>query len=269
MSYKHEIPESHLKLLKEFTPHATPQQLATLTEAAQRQGRSLPFWDGVVYGLALSLHPDSEVMLQVLEIELELPEVREIVTEYAASIWARLNVDDQEQFDASVDPQLVSTPAMLREWLAGLAHAVALDPQPLEALYQPTTTKIIGERVISTMLIVMSFIKPIEDLDGELSGWQEMQEIQQEVMGTLEMNQATPEEIAETLQLLLLDVDFFYGYSAAIQQFGLDSQLFGNNLKFEPIQREGRKIRPNEPCPCGSGKKHKKCCGTPGAAPLL
>ena len=23
----------------------------------------------------------------------------------------------------------------------------------------------------------------------------------------------------------------------------------------------GKKIRPNEPCPCGSGKKYKKCCG--------
>ena len=23
------------------------------------------------------------------------------------------------------------------------------------------------------------------------------------------------------------------------------------------------KIKPNDPCPCGSGKKFKKCCGTP------
>ncbi len=27
------------------------------------------------------------------------------------------------------------------------------------------------------------------------------------------------------------------------------------------IQREGRKVGRNEPCPCGSGKKYKKCCG--------
>lgn len=27
----------------------------------------------------------------------------------------------------------------------------------------------------------------------------------------------------------------------------------------------GNKIGPNEPCPCGSGKKHKKCCGAVGA----
>jgi preprotein translocase subunit SecA len=28
-----------------------------------------------------------------------------------------------------------------------------------------------------------------------------------------------------------------------------------------PVRREGRKIGRNEPCPCGSGKKYKHCCG--------
>ncbi|MBI4422535.1 MAG: YchJ family protein [Elusimicrobia bacterium] len=28
-----------------------------------------------------------------------------------------------------------------------------------------------------------------------------------------------------------------------------------------PVMREAPKIGRNEPCPCGSGKKHKKCCG--------
>lgn len=27
-----------------------------------------------------------------------------------------------------------------------------------------------------------------------------------------------------------------------------------------PVRREGPKVGPNEPCPCGSGKKYKKCC---------
>ncbi|CAN5924715.1 hypothetical protein BH11MYX4_BH11MYX4_41650 [soil metagenome] len=28
----------------------------------------------------------------------------------------------------------------------------------------------------------------------------------------------------------------------------------------EPVRREGAKVGANDPCPCGSGKKHKKCC---------
>ncbi len=31
--------------------------------------------------------------------------------------------------------------------------------------------------------------------------------------------------------------------------------------KGQTVRRAGPKIRPNEPCPCGSGKKYKKCCG--------
>jgi preprotein translocase subunit SecA len=29
----------------------------------------------------------------------------------------------------------------------------------------------------------------------------------------------------------------------------------------KPVKREGEKIGRNSPCPCGSGKKYKKCCG--------
>ena len=35
----------------------------------------------------------------------------------------------------------------------------------------------------------------------------------------------------------------------------------GNVYGQEPYRRETPKIGRNEPCPCGSGKKYKKCCG--------
>ena len=28
-----------------------------------------------------------------------------------------------------------------------------------------------------------------------------------------------------------------------------------------PKRRETEKVYPNDPCPCGSGKKYKQCCG--------
>ena len=34
-------------------------------------------------------------------------------------------------------------------------------------------------------------------------------------------------------------------------------------LKKEPVRNKEKKVGPNEPCPCGSGKKYKKCCGSP------
>ena len=36
-----------------------------------------------------------------------------------------------------------------------------------------------------------------------------------------------------------------------------DGELVGET----PIVREAPKVGRNDPCPCGSGKKYKKCCG--------
>ena len=35
-----------------------------------------------------------------------------------------------------------------------------------------------------------------------------------------------------------------------------------DSVKAAPV-RKGKKVGPNDPCPCGSGKKFKKCCGSP------
>ena len=33
------------------------------------------------------------------------------------------------------------------------------------------------------------------------------------------------------------------------------------DAKAQPVKRKEKKIGRNDPCPCGSGKKYKKCCG--------
>ncbi len=35
----------------------------------------------------------------------------------------------------------------------------------------------------------------------------------------------------------------------------------GEDEKPQPVRRKSKKVGRNEPCPCGSGKKYKKCCG--------
>jgi SEC-C motif-containing protein len=35
----------------------------------------------------------------------------------------------------------------------------------------------------------------------------------------------------------------------------------GDKVSAPPVRRTGSKVGRNDPCPCGSGKKHKKCCG--------
>ena len=31
-------------------------------------------------------------------------------------------------------------------------------------------------------------------------------------------------------------------------------------IKKQPVRNAAKKVGPNDPCPCGSGKKYKKCC---------
>jgi SEC-C motif-containing protein len=35
----------------------------------------------------------------------------------------------------------------------------------------------------------------------------------------------------------------------------------GNMVRPKPVVRDAPKVGRNDPCPCGSGKKYKKCCG--------
>lgn len=39
------------------------------------------------------------------------------------------------------------------------------------------------------------------------------------------------------------------------------TELYRKQKASGTVRREGHKIYPNDPCPCGSGKKYKKCCG--------
>jgi len=48
----------------------------------------------------------------------------------------------------------------------------------------------------------------------------------------------------------------------------LTSSAKGDGSTSRPVQRTGDKIGRNDPCPCGSGKKYKRCHGAPGAEPL-
>lgn len=59
----------------------------------------------------------------------------------------------------------------------------------------------------------------------------------------------------------------YHGYWSQYEK--LDSVAPQYAGESRPIVRPGPKVGRNDPCPCGSGKKFKKCCGADGAAPTL
>ena len=57
----------------------------------------------------------------------------------------------------------------------------------------------------------------------------------------------TPQDLREYATFARVDCRWFY----------VDGDVHGE----EPYKRESHRTGRNEPCPCGSGKKYKKCCG--------
>ena len=48
---------------------------------------------------------------------------------------------------------------------------------------------------------------------------------------------------------------------AGFKKFNGEWKYVAGNIITETVKRDGEKIGRNDPCPCGSGKKYKKCCG--------
>ena len=63
----------------------------------------------------------------------------------------------------------------------------------------------------------------------------------------------------EAVQPALLDIHAFWQErrKPALEQMA----DFGASLAGRTIRRDAPKTGRNDSCPCGSGKKHKKCCG--------
>ena len=57
--------------------------------------------------------------------------------------------------------------------------------------------------------------------------------------------------------------DWLYGLPQWDEIFDAETKkaLYLEQKKSGTIRREGKKIGRNDPCPCGSGKKYKQCCG--------
>ena len=49
-----------------------------------------------------------------------------------------------------------------------------------------------------------------------------------------------------------------------LQENNLFEYLFPPDIRLATVVRTHRKIGANEPCPCGSGRKFKKCCREKG-----
>ena len=83
-----------------------------------------------------------------------------------------------------------------------------------------------------------------------------------------EMTEDTEVSLAFDKELLYKNMvgagaDWLYGLPEWESIFDEDKrkELYHEQKVAGTVKREGKKVYPNDPCPCGSGKKYKKCCG--------
>ena len=83
-----------------------------------------------------------------------------------------------------------------------------------------------------------------------------------------EMTEDTEVSLAFDKELLYKNMvgagaDWLYGLPEWETIFDEDKckELYHEQKIAGTVKREGKKVYPNDPCPCGSGKKYKKCCG--------
>ena len=84
-----------------------------------------------------------------------------------------------------------------------------------------------------------------------------------EIVGTKAGGEGDDEGVVEFRALYTANGEFCNHHEVAQFVREKDGWKFadGELIGEQPIVREDPKIGRNDPCPCGSGKKYKKCCG--------
>lgn len=82
-------------------------------------------------------------------------------------------------------------------------------------------------------------------------------------IGTTLKQDSYPNSVKEKLpEVAALLFEFLEGQGRLADGHELAMQVRSSSWSFKPetIRRENTKLNRNDPCPCGSGKKYKKCC---------
>ena len=121
------------------------------------------------------------------------------------------------------------------------------------------------ERVILLKVIDRKWMDHIDDMDQlrqgiGLQAYGQKDPLVEYKMSAYEMFDAMSAAIQEdTLKLL-----YHVSMEQKVEREEV-AKVTGTNkddsVQNAPQKREEKKIYPNDPCPCGSGKKYKQCCG--------
>ena len=165
---------------------------------------------------------------------------------------------------------------LLENW-RNLAYGDGLDDKKREQLWSGyfTIEKGIYEKILSNPSeVVEGTVKELADkyetdlliMTGFLDGINESLKGYENPIETMDENTSVKIEIdPEKLYYNMVEAKASWLYGLPQWEEILPeekrTELYKKQKASGTVRREGHKIYPNDPCPCGSGKKYKKCCG--------
>lgn len=117
------------------------------------------------------------------------------------------------------------------------------------------TVKELAEKFDITLMHMVGFLDGINDSLKEANPIEEMDE---DTVVSLDFDKELLYK-----NMVAASADWLYGLEEwdAIFTKERQEELYKEQKRSTTVVNEGPKIYPNDPCPCGSGKKYKKCCG--------
>lgn len=117
------------------------------------------------------------------------------------------------------------------------------------------TVKELAEKYGTSLEHMVAFLDGINDSLKEANPIETMDE-------NTEVNLGFDKELLYK-NMVAADAEWLYGLEEWDEIFDAETKkkLYKEQKASTTVHREEQKIYPNDPCPCGSGKKYKKCCG--------
>jgi len=227
--------------------------------------RPLAWIDGLVTAVAVAPE-EPEDWLEHIWVEEELGKLTLPQTDAVAAVVL-------EQFSHVFD-MLLEGPEVYRpflagatdtldaasQWAAGFRFGIRLQPESWAPLIDSDNTR--------PLLVLVFCLERDEDLPEaakadspfrDISA-ERREEMRRQAVELLPAAICALQEISLNLQAAELDDEL----CEQLLEDGLDGQpLDARPLDEQPYVRPAPKVGRNDPCPCGSGKKHKKCCLRP------
>lgn len=278
-----------LELRRAETP--AEQKLREWAEA-QAGGPEFARIHGALHGVIATSAEETDVERSVLRLlHLEAPdEIHALAVQAARELQALMAESEGEgesESDLITVPQMTEE-AVFTEWSAGLGAVALSDPEPFQAVLSAHADELAQEerkkrrggrsagegtvlREMTEDIIFLMCMTPDEYLPADFppQARAKFAELRGEYLGQAWETADRENVVLSALSSVYSAWIAYWMLPRLTVQALLDGDDWEDDEPFKPVHRQSRKIRPNEPCPCGSGKKYKKCHGAAGAAPLF